>query len=66
MPKIYIKVDTGVVTGVVSDSKDMEIILADHDNYVESDPDSEEAREYENTVKEIDKGIADGTLYNVF
>lgn len=67
--KIIITIKDGMLTGVYADSEDVSVELLDYDNYEvasndadEYDLAAEEAAGYEELEKELQAGIAAGTL----
>lgn len=63
MSKIYITVDSGVVTSVVSDNADTQVILCDEDDYRAAD--DKERAEIEAVRQGIEDGVDKGTLFEV-
>lgn len=67
--KIIITIEGGMLTGVYADSKDVSVELLDYDNFAVAQNDAdeyalaaEEAAGYEELEKELQAGIAAGTL----
>lgn len=67
--KIIITIEGGMLTGVYADSKDVSVELLDYDNFAVAQNDAdeyaqaaEEAAWYGELEKELESGIAAGTL----
>ena len=63
MSKIYITVDGGVVTSVVSEDADTQVILCEEDDYRAAD--DKERAEIKAVHKEIEDGVDKGTLFEI-
>jgi len=61
--RVYITIDGGVLTSVVTDDPDVEVVLCDEDNYRAAD--DEERAEIKAVHKEIEDGVDKGTLFEI-